>query len=1213
MKDRPVLQLDDDQAAAYREDRNVTVSAGAGSGKTTVLAERYVRLVTQRNFDVESILTLTFTRKAAAEMYKRIFLRLSASDHPRAREQLAKFDQARISTLDAFCTALVRGASYNYGIPPDFRIDEKELRLNAEAAAVEVLMRRRQDPVVCRLVATRSFDAVVKELLGDLGLNVVSLVRPAEFRAQGQAQIDFIQGEIERICGELNRLGETILAIDDSPGKPETLAKAKAVLRSRLPLKAGFDAESIDALGDTAAFLVSGGSFRRPASNAKDPALVALRDPAEALKTGAASLVLLTDTLSFREDILALGALLDEYASLLLDRKRRKGLLGFRDTTELAVDILSRDRALRAYYKDRIRAIMIDEFQDNNELQKKLLYLLAEQDALSGPGIPQAGDLAPDKLFFVGDEKQSIYRFRGADVAVFRGLSRELAVSRNVPAPAPPASLSLKTNYRSGPALVAFFNALFPGVFGVPEEPFEAEYTEMCSAEAAPGEPAAPAEPVAPVEIYLRRIQKTSPESSGGTGEEGEEEIPDTAGEALAVAERIMAGIIRGEFSFGDLAVLFRTTTHQDEYERIFRQAGIPFSAADPRGIFFEGPANDFYAILRLVLFPRDRNAYGTVLRSPFTGLGNGTFLRIMLDKPDEPFPEPSESWFIDPATGRPDPAEKARYEQGRSHFRALQARTDVGGIAPVLAFLWYETGYRTALLYDQEARPNLEHFEYLYTLALNADRRQLSMGAFLDELAPLMGSAEKVETGDIAEQRNVVSFMTIHKSKGLEFPVVILANAGSYDRGGRNGKPYYRDPQFGPVVSLKSEYDKRKQRGLNYFYERGKELTRRQTGAELKRLFYVAATRAMKRLFIFGSVKVPQGDPEDPQGGGDPLDQFIQSVSAGGGKQQSFLTLLGRGFAAAGDRISHYRLIPFSAPGIEEYQKRMAALREAAGGISAGAVRGSAVAPPPGEKPRRAVSAPEEAVSGTGGFRLFYERPGQAPAAARRFTTPSLIEAYAATLRPAAASGLSRPGPEAGALLLPPFNCDPWLTSDALKRIFGTLCHRAIEELLTGTAGGDARRALQEAGVSEKTRRLMEEEARELARRFLDSPPGREAAAAARLCPEFPFILPLEVPHNKPVLVRGSMDLIYEYGGRCIILDFKTDRQFAPESHGLQMACYRAAAGAFSNLPAETRLVYLRDMRTVAVEPDPEEAALAELALGAAGTGGEEEEDLWN
>jgi ATP-dependent helicase/nuclease subunit A len=711
------------------------------------------------------------------------------------------------------------------------------------------------------------------------------------------------------------------------------------------------------------------------------------------------------------------------------------------------------------------------------------------------------------------------------------------------------------------------------------------------------------------VEIYLRSIPKAS---SGSSGEDtGEEEISDTAGEALAAAERIIAGVAGGEFGFGDLAVLFRTTTHQDEYERIFRQAGIPFTAADPRGVFSEGPANDCYAILRLVLFPRDRNAYGTVLRSPFTGLGNNSFLKIMLEPPGEPFPEdPPESWFIDPATGLPDPAEKARYEQGRANFRGLRDRTDVGGLAQALAFLWYETGYRTAVLYDREARANLEHFEYLYTLALNADRRQLSLGAFLDELAPLMGSAEKVETGDVPEQRDIISFMTIHKSKGLEFPVVILANAGSYDRGGRNTKPYYHDPQFGPVVSLKSEYDKRKQRGLNYFYERGKELARRQAEAELKRLFYVAATRAMRRLLIFGSLKVSPEDAEDTPmdgpgslGEGDPLIRRIQNLSARDAKQQSFLTLLGRGFSAAQGGISHYRIEPFTAPGIGEYQKRIAVLRKAAAGISGEAARRSSPGEgPSGKTPLRAGPVPEEAAPGTEEFRLFYERSGPPPATAGRlFTTPSRIEAYIAASRPAAS------GPASG-VPLPPFTCEPYLTSDALRRTFGTLCHRALEELLTGISAGDILGVLRVEGVSEKVRQLMAEEARELARRFFESPQGREAAAALRLRTEFPFILPLAVPGGKPVLVRGSIDLIYEYEGRCIILDFKTDRQVIPESHALQMAYYRAAAGAFSDLPPETRLVYLRDMRTVPVQPDPGEEALSAWALGAAGITGEEE-----
>jgi ATP-dependent helicase/nuclease subunit A len=112
--------------------------------KTTVLAERYVRLVTERGLDVDSILTLTFSRKAAAEMYARIYAKLSESDHPRARAQLAAFDTARIMTLDAFCANVARGACHRYGVPPDFIVDEARLQRIADEAAVEVLMDRRK-------------------------------------------------------------------------------------------------------------------------------------------------------------------------------------------------------------------------------------------------------------------------------------------------------------------------------------------------------------------------------------------------------------------------------------------------------------------------------------------------------------------------------------------------------------------------------------------------------------------------------------------------------------------------------------------------------------------------------------------------------------------------------------------------------------------------------------------------------------------------------------------------------------------------------------------------------------------------------------------------------------------------------------------------------------------------------------------------------------
>jgi len=1129
---------DKDQKAAIDSDRNTVVAAGAGSGKTRVLAERYVRLVTQRGLDLDSILTLTFTRKAQAEMYARIYRRLSETDHPRAREQLEFFDTARIATLDSFCTALVRGACHRYGVSPDFSVDEVRLQRAAEEEAVQILMTYRNDPTVSRLVATRNFDAIVTDFLADFAVHHLSLVVEPDYTDLARQQITFVTAEIDQVCTALNERGYAILAIDADTAGSESVAKAQAALRTKLPLDPAAVAADPEQAVRTAAHLASSESFRMPGSNVVNPALVELREYAGPLKAAASALKRLAATLGFRADILATGGILDDFGRRFLRRKRQEGLLSFHDATELAVDILTRDRALRDHYKRRIRAIMIDEFQDNNDLQKNLLYLLAEKDAVSSRGVPDPQDLSPEKLFFVGDEKQSIYRFRGADVAVFRRLAADLGHE----------PLPLSTNYRSDPALVAFFNALFPGVFGRPEADYEADFaaigTRPASAEGVP-EPAVPgasaAAALAPVEFHLY--------DADGQDEAGDDEeaalVSAADAEALAAARRLADGVAAGDFAYADVAVLFRSTTHQGAYERQFRRLGIPFVAADPRGIFLEGPANDYYALLRLCLFPTDRNAYGTVLRSPFTGLGDDAFARIMLDGQRPPFPEDAPAdWFADQADLR-------RFERGRALYRDLRRRVDTEGIAPILAFLWYQTGYRAMIIADPAARSCGEHFEYLYALALDADRRRLCLSAFLDELAPLMGTSVKVDGGEASSRPGTVSFMTIHKSKGLEFPVVLVADCGSTGAANRNPKPYYQHPRFGPVLNLKSEYGPRKEPSLNYFYEQGKQEEALQSLAELKRLLYVAATRAEKRLFFFGTRKISKSDAKKLTGlsGKERLRALLRlerSNSNGDRTQLALFDLIAQGLSAPEGGAAGYEV--FSIPA-----------------ITLGAPARTPDAPPPDP-----LSA-------------FFRRPALPTVMENpRSTTPSRMKlTHAHQTGPHRAAG-REPEP------LRALPIDGLLKATALENAFGTLCHHSIACLL------DHRKADLPASLAEPFRgaelddaaqAALQNQALALAEDFLRSTLGEQARTALRRRSEFPFILPLSVPGKKPILVQGSIDLLYEFEGRCLIVDFKTDRNLDPEEHRVQLECYRAAASAFSDLPVETWLVYLRDARSVRLD----------------------------
>ncbi|MDR2808063.1 MAG: UvrD-helicase domain-containing protein [Spirochaetaceae bacterium] len=1158
------MQLDTDQFAVYNTDCNAVISAGAGSGKTTVLTERYIRLIIEKGFDTSEVLALTFTRKATTEMYARIYKKLSESQskYPQAAEQLLHFDQARIATLDSFCNTIVKGAAYQFGISGDFRVDDREVYTSAKEAALALVMQHRHTESVRTMVASRSFETVVNKLFAGIGMHVCSLVRKGAFAEKAQKQVELLKQRVPPVLERMDSLCRMILAVDDADCSNDSSRKVKAAIKSIYPLPSEHDdAQTLFKLAqsfvDRPSLYVLNG-----VSQIKKECLQELKGAATELKNQAApELKVLASMLRFQEDILSVGAILDEYEALFLNSKRQKAVLSFHDLTELAIEILRNDLNLRNYYKQHIKAIMIDEFQDNNRLQKELLYLLAERlDTGTACVQPGAADIEPDKLFFVGDEKQSIYRFRGADVSVFRNLSHEL----NNP-------LSLSTNYRSNPALVAFYNALFPGVFGTPTKDFEAAF---CAMKPAPDKKLDP--DAMPVEIY---IQETESEEKGNGEDSEEEPVAAQEAEAFAVARRIIAGLAAKEFSLGDLAILFRKTTHQNTYERLFRRIGIPFDAADPRGIFAEGPANDIYALLRLSLFPQDRNAYATVLRSPFVNLSDTTFFSIMLDTCADVFPDnPDMRWFA-------SPKDHERYLQGADTFNQLKGKIDLQGIAPTMAYLWYETGYRTALLYNKKYRHNSEHFEHIYRLALDADMRRMNMAAFLDELAPLMGSTDKVDGGEVTDQSDRVRFLTVHKSKGLEFKVVVLANAGYSGKSERNDLPYYVDPDYGVTINFKMDTETHEQ-SLNYFYEQNRKQLSLQEQAEVKRLFYVAATRAKEKLLIFSTYKLTKAMKEKLEGksGTERLEALINTPRLyadgwrkGQRRTDTFLDLLSCGFACAA--IPHCKLLSFSCPSVHEQERYIQNLHSQF-------VQLTGV--------ESADDVPE----------WFYALP-QAQEKQRhsiQIFNPSELDT----------------APDTEGLLLPSFDCDPLLADGTdpseYSRRFGTLCHEAIAGILEDSETDTTEELVKKARslfgeqyfLEKKLHKLsldakqFAREAQSAARRFIQSPLGEQVRASAKFLSEFKFLLPLAVPQTKRIgfLLEGSIDLIYEHDKTCVVVDFKVDRKKVQDAHRLQMACYRAAAPAFSSYPVRTMVVYLRSMEAVFVENDmPNEALYNEIA----------------
>ena len=561
-----------------------------------------------------------------------------------------------------------------------------------------------------------------------------------------------------------------------------------------------------------------------------------------------------------KEQMQKIYALCSVLQERFIAEKKRRSILHFGDIAQLAVDALITDPDLRLFYKKQTHRIMIDEFQDNNSLQRDLLFLLAEKEERTDQSIPKPDELVPDKLFFVGDEKQSIYAFRGADVSVFRTLSQDLRQGGGS------ASINLQTNYRTEPELLNFFNSVFMRVFySETNQPligtapaFEAEFIPILSREAVPH--------LAPQTDILFIDKKRFPKGAD----------TDTAFlkpiecEAYTLAQKIAAlhdehYLVYNDASqdtrpctWSDFAVLLRASTHQAVYERFFRAFKIPYISVQQKGLFHDAPLNDICALLRLTVYPHDRAVYAQVLRSPFVRLSDRSFTRLMLHSLEHD-PQP----FDPSAAEELDAEDRLYFLNACALFERLQGSIKKKSNAELITALWYDEGYRYILLTEPRYHRYLELYDYLFALAVKADAAGQSLSAFIDTLISYIHAEERVEDMEIPLEHggDAVKIMTVHKSKGLEFPIVCIPDCGNAGKSEKKEGLVFLHKDLGPVIHLPPET--KNDPSANIFFEELRQEANAKHLAETKRLLYVAVTRAKVRLLMSG-VQETGGDIEE-------------------------------------------------------------------------------------------------------------------------------------------------------------------------------------------------------------------------------------------------------------------------------------------------------------------------------------------------------------
>ncbi len=1017
--DLPLLAVSADAARQYTPEQlqaierrrgPLALSAAAGSGKTSVLVERFVAAVLADGLAPAQILAITFTERAAGELRERVRARfLELGERAAARDSEAAF----VSTFHGFCARLLRAHALQAGVDPDFEILD-------EGTAGRLRM--------------RAFSRALGELVGSGEPDAVDLA--AAYGAER------LRGMIESVHAALRSRGEA------SP---------------RLPL------------------------------------------PAEG------------PVLAVRACV-QLDRLLAAFDAAYEDSKSERGALDFDDLELRARELLAREDGVRRRLRERFELLMVDEFQDTNLRQLDILNALAREN-----------------LFTVGDELQSIYGFRHADVGLFRARNAQLAPAGGM--------LALTHNFRSRPEVLDAIGAIFDERLRGFIAPVAAR-AEPASAERARSAPAA-------VELLLL--------DKGGWGEHPELEREIAAGlpraapwrqaEARLVAARLAELVAGTQVRAGEIAVLLRALGDIHVYERALAQAGLRTIAA--AGAFWEQQqVEDLIAYLRALANPLDSLALFGALSSPLVHAPTGAAsVGVSID---------ALALLAGAARERGCSAFEAALDGSAAELLALpreeraaiqgfcanlqQERAELSrrSISELLERALVRSDYREQLIAGEQGERAVANLNKLLRLARGFEAREgRDLRAFLDHVAYLKQASRSGESEAPVEgvEPDAVRLMSIHAAKGLEFPVVCVADLG---RG-----PNLRMPDLlveGERIGLNLASLDGTPAAPVLDYEELCTTRRGEEEREEDRIAYVAMTRARDMLLLSGAVELERW-PEGRQSAcalgwiGPALHPELPALALAarlqrrtelelevGQRPTTVRCLLASPDAPellrpyAGAPALHEQLaLPLEHPALAAPRSRDAI--EVHGTTDASAAPDAPAEPAGGPAAHDALAELDGALSFSSLSAL--ERCGYRYYLERVLRLPEERESRGA-------SGQRPDGPRHGQL-------------QARER--GVLVHRLLEDLdFARPRAPDAERVLEIATVIGL--RLGREEATRVARQLqaaLAAEPARRAAGAQSVRREYSFAFSLA--GGEEPLIGGVIDLLaIEPDGGALVLDYKTN-----------------------------------------------------------------------
>ena len=886
--------LTQEQREAIAARGNVLLVAGAGTGKTTTLVNRVLDLVLHKGASLERVVLVTFTESAAAEMRRRIGETLedalgSAPDNAAVREQLSLLPFAQIGTLHGFCLRLIRAHAAELGLDPAFRVFDDSLSLPLSAAVLDELildrLAAREEPFR-RLVlefgrgSTRQVRDWVLEIhghvrsLADPGRWFDSSLRSTERRSP-EAWWDILRNWAQEW---LSRLREAAPAMAETGALEEALVD---FLRSQPPALAALVRAARDAAlawkgqGSppfAARFIKETDFLRGYSSEPGEP------DP------------ILHDWDLLRASLRVLLELARDFGQRFDKAKREVAAVDFADQEQFALKLLRSEdglptRAARTL-RESLDYVFVDECQDINEAQDTLIRMICREGMAAN-------------RFMVGDVKQSIYRFRRANPGIFQRYVRDWRQHHELG-----QVLRLTENFRSREGLIDFVNSVFSElmhesmggvgyseesrlVFGAPQE--RGLLGRRGGAEGKPLEPL--------VWMDWLSASATGEEensgdvaSAGGGGNESGEDVSAMELEARLVASRLnsmkAAGDLvwdaqRREFramEWSDVLILMRSTAGRTGvFSQELALAGIPVEVSGES--FFESrEIQDILQMLRLLGNPMQDIPLAAVLRSPMVGLTLEDLIEARLSEPKDGLWRALTAWCSNDPSTDSDGRKKARQFLARfSQWRSLLRQTSVSCcVDRVLRETRYEA-WLAGLPRGQDQLANVRKLREM--VRRHAEGSNPGLAHFLRGVELQQEQELEVESAP-TRLGSAVRLMSIHKSKGLEAPVVVLAGLGKqFNKRSLRASVLITDTG-GVTAKLPSP------EGLAAYDTIGRWAaeraeTREMLGEEL-RLLYVALTRARDRLVLVG--KLPgnlEGLVARVRGGGRVSDELLDAGSA--------------------------------------------------------------------------------------------------------------------------------------------------------------------------------------------------------------------------------------------------------------------------------------------------------------------------------------------